>query len=84
MRAWRRRFTKDGVEGVGRIRPGRGASRGCRRDGGGAALTVATGEVITDCRRRHTAADVLRFFKLIDLQVARGRDIHVVLDNLSA
>ena len=34
-----------------------------------AALNVATGEVLTDCRKRHTAADVLRFFKLIDLHV---------------
>ncbi len=49
-----------------------------------AALNVATGEVLTDCRRRHTAADVLRFFKLIDLHVARDLEIHVVLDNLSA
>ena len=49
-----------------------------------AALNVATGEVLTDCRKRHTAADVLRFFKLIDLHVARNLEIHVVLDNLSA
>jgi transposase len=49
-----------------------------------AALNVATGEVITDCRRRHTGADVLRFFKLIDLHVPRHLDVHVVLDNLSA
>jgi transposase len=49
-----------------------------------AALNVATGEVISDCRRRHTAADVLRFFKLIDLHVPRHLDVHVVLDNLSA
>jgi transposase len=49
-----------------------------------AALNVATGEVLTDCRRRHTGADVLRFFKLIDLHVAPDLDIHVVLDNLSA
>lgn len=49
-----------------------------------AALNIATGEVLTDCRRRHTAADVLRFFKLIDLHVAKGLEVHVVLDNLSA
>jgi transposase len=49
-----------------------------------AALNVATGEVITDCRRRHTASDVLRFFKLIDLHVPRHLEVHVVLDNLSA
>ncbi len=49
-----------------------------------AALNIATGEVITDCRKRHTGADVLRFFKLIDLHVPRHLDVHVVLDNLSA
>ena len=49
-----------------------------------AALNVVTGEVITDCRQRHTGADVLRFFKLIDLHVPAHLDIHVVLDNLSA
>jgi len=49
-----------------------------------AALNVATEEVLTDCRKRHTGADVLRFFKLIDLHGARDLEIHVVLDNLSA
>jgi len=49
-----------------------------------AALNIATGEVLTDCRRHHTGKDVLRFFKLIDLHVAKGLDVHVVLDNLSA
>ena len=49
-----------------------------------AALNVATGEVIHACRKKHTAADVLAFFKLIDANVARDLDIHVVLDNLSA
>jgi transposase len=49
-----------------------------------AALNVATGEVVYDCRKRHTGNDVLGFFKLIDLHVAGDLDIHVVLDNLSA
>ncbi len=49
-----------------------------------AALNVATGEVITECRPRHTAADVLAFFKRVDKTVPRGLQIHVVLDNLSA
>lgn len=49
-----------------------------------AALNVATGQVIAQCRNRHTGADVLAFFKLIDKQVPRSLDIHVVLDNLSA
>jgi transposase len=49
-----------------------------------AALNIATGEVITECRKRHTAQDVLAFFKKIDKSVPRRLDIHVVLDNLSA
>ena len=49
-----------------------------------AALDLATGQVIAQCRDRHTSADVLAFFKLVDKQVPRGLDIHVVLDNLSA
>ena len=36
-----------------------------------AALSVATGEVLHDCRKAHTGADVLAFFKLIDLHVPR-------------
>lgn len=36
------------------------------------------------CRQSHTGADVLDFFKLIDRNVARRLDIHVVLDHLSA
>jgi transposase len=49
-----------------------------------AALNIGTGEVLTDCRKHHKGADVLRFFKLIDLHVPRDLDVHVVLDNLSA
>ena len=37
-----------------------------------------------DTRQSHTAKDVLAFFKLIDLHVAKDLEIHVVLDNLSA
>ena len=71
------------------MRPGRAGTmtHDYRRNGTTdlfAALNVATGEVLTDCRKRHTGADVLRFFKLIDLHVAKDLDIHVVLDNLSA
>ena len=49
-----------------------------------AALNITTGEILSDCRKGHTAKDVLRFFKLIDLHVPRHLDVHVVLDNLSA
>lgn len=49
-----------------------------------AALDVATGEVLTECRDRHTANDVVAFFKRIDKSVPKHLDIHIVLDNLSA
>ena len=49
-----------------------------------AALNIKTGQVISEFRDRHTAAEVLRFFKQIDKTVPRELDIHVVLDNLSA
>lgn len=49
-----------------------------------AAMNLATGEVLYDTRKHHTGADVLAFFKLIDLHVPADLEIHVVLDNLSA
>src|SRR5271155_3551648 len=49
-----------------------------------AAMNIKTGEVLYDTKKSHTAADVLSFFKFIDLHVERDLDIHVVLDNLSA
>jgi transposase len=49
-----------------------------------AAMNVATGEVLYDTKPRHRGAEVLSFFKLIDLQVSNDLEIHVVLDNLSA
>jgi transposase len=45
-----------------------------------AALNVMTGEVIYDTRKSHTGADVLAFFKLIDLHVPKELEVHVVLD----
>ncbi|MCY3924264.1 MAG: IS630 family transposase [bacterium] len=49
-----------------------------------AALNVTTGEVLHQTRRRHTGADVLAFFKRIDLHTPEDLDVHVILDNLSA
>lgn len=49
-----------------------------------AALNVDTGEVIHQTRNRHTANDVLTFFRSIDTHIDRDLEIHVVLDNLSA
>jgi transposase len=71
------------------MKPGRGGTmtHDYKRNGTTdlfAAMNVATGEVIYDTKPRHRAADVLAFFKLIDLHVPRHLDVHVVLDNLSA
>ena len=49
-----------------------------------AALNIATGQVLYDTRKKHTAKDVVAFFKLIDLHVPNNLEIHVILDNLSA
>jgi len=71
------------------IKPGRGRTmtHDYKRNGTVdlfAAMNIATGEVLHDTRRRHAGADVLAFFRWIDLHVERHLDIHVVLDNLSA
>ena len=49
-----------------------------------AAMDLTTGQVLTEFRKTHKGADVLRFFKQIDAAVPRGLSVHVVLDNLSA
>jgi transposase len=48
-----------------------------------AALEVATGKVITDLRRSHTAADFIAFLDKLEDQVPAELDLHVILDNLS-
>src|SRR5438552_18926786 len=49
-----------------------------------AAMDLTTGQVLTEFRKTHKGADVLRFFKQMDAAVPRGLSVHVVLDNLSA
>ena len=49
-----------------------------------AAMNIATGQVLYGTKNRHSAKEVLDFFRFIDLHVDRALDIHVVLDNLSA
>lgn len=48
-----------------------------------AALNMATGTVITDLRKTHTAADFLTFLNKIDHEVPADLDVHVILDNLA-
>lgn len=49
-----------------------------------AALDMASGRVITDIRAHHTSEDFLAFLGLIDRNVPKGLDVHIILDNLSA
>jgi transposase len=47
-----------------------------------AALNIATGTVISDLRKTHTAKDFIAFLNKIDSEVP-DLDLHVILDNLS-
>ena len=46
-----------------------------------AALDIATGEVMAQCRKRHRHEEFLSFLRMIDREVPVGLDIHLVLDN---
>ena len=48
-----------------------------------AALEIATGKVVGQCSPSHSATDFLRFLKLLARRF-RSRELHVILDNLSA
>jgi transposase len=39
------------------------------------------GKVIGTCMPRHRHREFLRFFKLIDQQIAEGLDLHLIVDN---
>jgi transposase len=47
-----------------------------------AALEVATGTVLGECRPRHTGADFLAFLRRLR-RAYRGHELHVILDNSS-
>lgn len=47
-----------------------------------AALEVASGRVIGQCRDRHTGADFLAFLKKVERSFRKG-ELHVILDNSS-
>ena len=49
-----------------------------------AALDTATGKVMNHCFPRHRNREFLAFLKIIDGQVPRDLDIHLVLDNYAA
>ena len=46
-----------------------------------AALDIATGKVLTCCKRRHRHQEYLQFLKQIDANVPEDLDIHLVVDN---
>jgi putative transposase len=46
-----------------------------------AALDVANGQVLTQCRARHRHQEFLGFLKRIDAAVPAGLDVHLVIDN---
>jgi putative transposase len=48
-----------------------------------AALDIANGEVIAECKRRHRHQEYLSFLKHVDEAVPRTLDIHLVVDNYS-
>ena len=48
-----------------------------------AALEVASGRIISDCRPRHRHQEWLKFLKLIDAQTPAELDLHLIVDNYS-
>jgi transposase len=48
-----------------------------------AALNVKTSDVITQFHQRHRSAQFREFLDLIDAQVPRSLDVHIIMDNYS-
>ena len=46
-----------------------------------AALDVATGEVITQCKARHRHQEFLSFLRHVDANVPEEFDVHLIVDN---
>lgn len=46
-----------------------------------AALDIASGQVLTQCKRRHRHQEFLHFLRHIDVNVPNKLDIHLVIDN---
>ncbi len=49
-----------------------------------AALDVASGEVVTQCKPRHRHQEFLAFLKHIDASIPEGLEVHLVMDNYAA
>jgi len=48
-----------------------------------AALDITTGQVLTQCRKRHRHQEYLGFLKHIETNVPKDLDVHLVVDNYS-
>jgi putative transposase len=46
-----------------------------------AALNVASGEVVAQCKNRHRHQEFLQFLKHIELNVPQKLDVHLIVDN---
>ena len=46
-----------------------------------AALDVATGQVIAKCYQRHRSVEFRKFLDLVDAEVPKDLDVHLVMDN---
>jgi putative transposase len=50
-------------------------------DGAGAALDVANGQVLAQCKPRHRHQEFLAFLRHLDAAVPAAHDVHLVIDN---
>jgi putative transposase len=46
-----------------------------------AALDIASGTVVTECKARHRHQEFLEFLKRIDQAVPETFDVHLIVDN---
>ena len=46
-----------------------------------AALDIASGTVLTDCKARHRHQEFIEFLKRIDHAVPEGLDVHLIVDS---
>lgn len=68
--------------------PGRAGTmtHDCKRNGTTtlfAALNILTGTILGKCLPRHRNGEFLKFLRLIDRTVPKGKQIHLILDNYS-
>lgn len=49
-----------------------------------AALSVASGKVIGSTKERHRAVEYIGFLKLLDRKLPKGKELHIVADNVSS